>query len=80
MATTVRRISTEAAHQTAIRPFRVNVPETELAGLRGRIQATRWPERETVTDATQGVHFAAWEQPKLFTEELRSGFRSLRSE
>jgi hypothetical protein len=31
----------------AIRPFRVNVPEEELDGLRRRILATRWPERET---------------------------------
>jgi hypothetical protein len=40
----------------AIRPFpKVNVPEAELAELRRRINATRWPERETVTDASQGV-------------------------
>src|SRR3989475_4752300 len=40
---------------TAIRPFHVNVPEAELTELRRRINATRWPERETVTDASQGV-------------------------
>jgi len=39
----------------AIRPFHVTFPETELAELRRRINATKWPERETVTDATQGV-------------------------
>ena len=38
--------------------FPVNVPETELTELRRRIKATRWPERETVTDATQGVQLA----------------------
>ena len=43
---------------TAIRPFRVNVPEEELTELRRRINATRWPDRETVTDATQGVQLA----------------------
>ena len=44
---------------TAIRPFLVaSVPEAELADLRKRINATRWPERETVTDATQGVQLA----------------------
>ena len=32
----------------AIRPFRVNVPEEELVDLRRRINATKWPERETV--------------------------------
>src|SRR5580698_9219222 len=42
----------------AIRPFRVIVPETELTELRKRILATRWPERETVADATQGVQLA----------------------
>ena len=43
---------------TAIRPFHVNVPEEQLTDLRKRVQATRWPERETVTDATQGVQLA----------------------
>src|SRR3989454_6867539 len=42
-------------NNTAIRPFHVNVPEAELIELRRRINATRWPERETVTDASQGV-------------------------
>ena len=49
----------DAVEATAIRPFQVNVvPEAELAELRRRIQATRWPERETVADATQGVQLA----------------------
>ena len=43
---------------TAIRPFHVNVPDADLAELRKRIKATVWPERETVTDATQGVQLA----------------------
>jgi pimeloyl-ACP methyl ester carboxylesterase len=42
----------------AIRPFHVNVAEAELSELRRRINATKWPERETVTDATQGVQLA----------------------
>ena len=41
-----------------IRPFRVNVPEAELTELRRRISATKWPERETVTDQSQGVQLA----------------------
>src|SRR5881628_3409963 len=54
---------TEATQQTgsdktAIRPFQVNVPEAELRELRRRINATKWPERETVTDASQGVQLA----------------------
>jgi hypothetical protein len=36
----------------------VNVPEVELTELRGRIKATKWPERETVTDASQGMLLA----------------------
>jgi pimeloyl-ACP methyl ester carboxylesterase len=44
--------------KTAIRPFHVNVPEAELVELRRRINATRWPERETVTDQSQGVQLA----------------------
>jgi len=48
-----------AADKTAIRLFQVaKVPEAELTELRRRINATRWPERETVTDATQGVQLA----------------------
>jgi len=48
--------------KTAIRPFHVNVPEAELTELRRRINATRWPERETVGDASQGVQLATTQQ------------------
>ena len=50
--------SEQATDQTAVRPFRVNVPETELADLRRRIVATRLPEKETVADFSQGVPLA----------------------
>jgi pimeloyl-ACP methyl ester carboxylesterase len=52
-----------ATSSDAIRPFKVDVPEAELAELRRRINATRWPERETVTDDSQGV-------PLAMTQEL----------
>ncbi|QIP13824.1 epoxide hydrolase [Spirosoma aureum] len=39
----------------AVRPFHINVPEAELAELRRRVLATRWPGRETVKDQSQGV-------------------------
>lgn len=42
----------------AMRPFRVNIPEAELAELRRRIVATRWPDKETVADQSQGVPLA----------------------
>src|ERR1700733_3450932 len=42
----------------AVRPFRVNVPKAELSEMARRINATRWPERETVADKSQGVPLA----------------------
>jgi pimeloyl-ACP methyl ester carboxylesterase len=47
--------SEQAAGKTAIRPFRVNVPESELNELRRRVAAARLPEKETVSDFSQGV-------------------------
>ena len=47
-----------AADDESIRPFHIHVPEAELVDLRRRIVATRWPDKETVTDDTQGVQFA----------------------
>ena len=43
---------------SAIHPFHVSFPEEELTDLRRRIKATKWPERETVADDTQGVQLA----------------------
>src|SRR5580765_2383972 len=48
----------EVVEATAIRPFHLSTPEAELTELRRRINATRWPDRETVTDASQGVQLA----------------------
>src|SRR5882672_4557668 len=47
-----------AVDSTAIYPFTANFPQEEITELRRRIAATRWPERETVTDASQGVKLA----------------------
>ena len=47
-----------AAEVAAIRPFHVNVPEEALVDLRRRVLATRWPAKETVADASQGVQLA----------------------
>jgi len=57
-ATAKQQSSEQATDKKAIPPFHVDVPEAELTELRRRINATRWPERETVTDATQGVQLA----------------------
>src|SRR6267142_5652068 len=54
--------ATQAADKNAIRPFHVNVPEAELTELRRRINATRWPEREPVTDQSQGVQHATMQK------------------
>jgi pimeloyl-ACP methyl ester carboxylesterase len=57
-ATTAKRGGKQTADKNAIRPFQVDVPEGELTKLRRRIEETRWPERETVADASQGVQLA----------------------
>jgi len=47
-----------AGEDNAMRPFRVSVPEEALVDLRRRIAATRWPDRETVNDRSQGEQLA----------------------
>lgn len=51
-------MSTPVATQAAIRAFKVNIPQDALDDLRRRIAATRWPDRETVQDQSQGVRLA----------------------
>jgi pimeloyl-ACP methyl ester carboxylesterase len=46
-------------NDATIRPFRVTIPENELAEMRRRIEATRWPGKELVDDRSQGVQLAA---------------------
>ena len=47
-----------AATDGEIRPFHINIPEADLVDLRQRLAATRWPEKETVADDSQGVPLA----------------------
>jgi pimeloyl-ACP methyl ester carboxylesterase len=54
MATTAEK----PADAPAIRPFRIEVPEVDLEDLRARIMATRWPDKETVDDRSQGTQLA----------------------
>jgi len=64
-----QRSSEQSADKTAIRPFQVvTFSEAELTELRRRINATRWPERETVTDATQGVQLATMQKLARYWE------------
>ena len=51
-----------ATDDDAIRPFHIDVPEAELTELRRRINATKWPDRETVTDESQGVQLATMQE------------------
>jgi pimeloyl-ACP methyl ester carboxylesterase len=64
----VQERTEQAADKTAIRPFQINVHEAELTELRRRIQATRWPDRETVTDASQGVQLATMQKLARYWE------------
>jgi len=57
-AQTASQPQTEMATPAAIRPFRVDVAEEALVDLRRRIAATRWADRETVADQSQGVQLA----------------------
>src|SRR5712691_11910223 len=50
------------AEDNTIRPFQVGFPDEEVAELRRRVNATRWPERETVTDDSQGVPLATMQE------------------
>ena len=51
-----------ATEGSPIRPFRINVLEEHLVDLRQRIAATRWPDKETVTDESQGVQLATMKE------------------
>ena len=62
MTQTSATAATERTDKTALRPFQFNFTDAELADLRRRINATRWPERETVNDASQGVQLATMQK------------------
>jgi pimeloyl-ACP methyl ester carboxylesterase len=59
------RAATQAG---VIRPFHISVPEEQLVELRRRIAATRWPEKETVADESQGVQLATIQQLMRYWE------------
>jgi epoxide hydrolase-like protein len=65
---------------TAVRPFQVaSFPEAELTELRRRINATRWPERETVTDDSQGVPLATMQELARYWGRTTTGASARRS-
>jgi pimeloyl-ACP methyl ester carboxylesterase len=51
-------MATDERVDTGLRPFRIETPEVDLEDLRARIAATRWPDKETVDDLSQGVQLA----------------------
>jgi pimeloyl-ACP methyl ester carboxylesterase len=57
-----------AGNGNAIRPFRIDVPEEDLVGLRRRLAATRWPEKETVDDQSQGPRLVTMQALKRYWE------------
>jgi pimeloyl-ACP methyl ester carboxylesterase len=59
--TTMTQVETSMA-RSDVRPFRVDVPEEDLVELRRRVQAARWPEKETVADQSQGVQLATMQE------------------
>ncbi len=61
-------VITERSADTAIRPFTIETPEPELEDLRARIAATRWPEKETVEDQSQGPPLATMQALKRYWE------------
>jgi pimeloyl-ACP methyl ester carboxylesterase len=54
--------SVAAADNGVIHPFRVNVPDQDLVDLRRRVLATRWPDKETAADESQGVRLATTQE------------------
>jgi pimeloyl-ACP methyl ester carboxylesterase len=63
-----------SAGDTTIRPFTIDIPESELEELRARIAATRWPSKELVADRSQGVQLATLQElARYWTEDYDFG-------
>jgi hypothetical protein len=60
-ASTQQQIDKQSTDKNAIRPFHIDFPEADLTDLRRRIEATRFPEKETVDDISQGPRLATME-------------------
>jgi hypothetical protein len=63
-------IAQDSTDATAIRPFTIDIPGADLDDLRARIAATRWPERETVEDESQGVPLALMQDLARYPEAI----------
>lgn len=58
-----------ATENHAVRPFRINVPQEQLVDLRRRLVATRWPDKETVADQSQGAQLAKLQELVRYWEK-----------
>ena len=72
-------MSATTSPNATIRPFRIEFPEADFADLRRRISATRWPERETVGDDSQGVPLATMQELARYWARSTTGAASRRS-
>lgn len=61
---------------SAVRPFRIHVPQADLLDLRGRVRSTRWPAVETVADQSQGVKLAKLQELTHYWGTRSTGGRS----
>ena len=64
---------------TDVRAFHIEVPEEELADLRRRIAATRWPSKELVDDRSQGVQLPTMQALASYWRTSTTGARRRRS-
>ena len=62
LSAAIQQNTGKTADQDAIQPFRASIPEAEIVDLRRRLAATRWPDKETVADQSQGVQLAALQE------------------
>src|SRR4051812_28175646 len=67
--TSATQPTSETAAVDAIRPFHVKISDETLADLRRRVAATKWPDKETVADATQGVNLATMKKLAEYWEK-----------
>ena len=73
-------VTTEkSADATAIRPFTIETPEADLDDLRARIVATRFPEKETVEDQSQGPQLATMQALARYWARSTTGASARRS-
>ena len=71
--------ATQSNGRTAIRPFTVETPEADLEDLRARVVATRFPEKETVEDSSQGPRLATMQALARYWAKTTTGASARRN-